>query len=201
MFVTIGLSPRRALFGNVDHDHVVFSDEGEIAVQCIREAWLHYAAALQLNSFVVMPDHLHLRLSWSAQGNALRTVGAFVGRIKQTIHYRIAGHAPSIWEDSPGERMLWNALATHESAPMVRLIPTFMDLAYRPHGHEAPLFAARRLLVLSRMADPEADPTRAELLDLNEIAARLALANPGGKAVYVKWDGFAVRYESRRASV
>ncbi len=306
MFVTIGLSPRRPIFGRVDHDHVVYSAEGEIAVQCIREAWLHYAAALQLHSFVVMPDHVHLRFSWGAQSNALRTIGVFVGRIKQTIHYRIAGHAPSIWEDgyhdlictsermnqcvdayignnplkqwlmfrdrslmhvnepfllppgcdegcvwravgeealldasplvamrisrripaaklpevvavcmrgvergyryvstfySPGERILWNALSVHGGAPMVRLIPTFMELAYRPHGHEAPLFAARRLLVLSRMADPEAAPTRAELLDLNEIAARLALASPGGKAVYVQWDGSAVRYESRQASV
>ena len=306
MFVTIGLSPRRPLFGRVDHDHVIYSPEGEIAMLCIREAALHYGALIQLHRFVVMPDHVHLRFSWSAQGNALRSIGAFVGRIKQTIHYRIAGHSPSIWEDgyhdlictsermnrcvdayignnplkqwlmyrdrsfmhvrepfllpsgcdegcvwravgeeslldasplvamrisrripaaklpavvavcmrgvehgyryistfySPGERTLWEALAAHGAAPMVRLIPTFLELAYRPHCQEAPLFAARRLLVLSRMADPEADPARGELLDLNEIAARLALASPGGKAVYAQWNGSAVRYESRQAFV
>ena len=82
---------------------------------------------------------------------------------------------------------------------MVRLIPTFMDLAYRPHGLEPPLFAAQRLLVLSRMADPTADPTRGELLDLNEIAARLALASPGGRAVYAQWNGASIQYASRRA--
>lgn len=306
MFVTIGLSPRRPLFGRVDHDHVVYSAEGEIAMQCIREAALHYGDAILLHRFVVMPDHVHIRFSWGAQGNALRTIGAFVGRIKQMIHYHIAGHAPSIWADgyhdiictsermnrcvdayiannplkqwlmyrdrslmhvrepfllppgcdegcvwravgeealldasplvamrisrripaaklpevvavcmrgvdhgyryvstfySPGERALWEALAAHGTAPMVRLIPTFLELAYRPHGQEAPLFAARRLLVLSRMADPEAAPARGELLDLNEIAARLALGSPGGKAVYAQWNGSAVRYESRRAPV
>ena len=96
MFVTIGLSPRRPLFGRVDHDHVIYSPEGEIAMLCIREAALHYGALIQLHRFVVMPDHVHLRFSWSAQGNALRSIGAFVGRIKQTIHYRIAGHSTSI---------------------------------------------------------------------------------------------------------
>ena len=305
MFATLGLSPRRRLFGRVDHDHVVYSPEGEIALGCIREAALAFEGRILLHRFVIMPDHVHLRFSWPQMDDALTMIGRFIGRIKQTIHYRIAGHAPSIWESgyhdlictsermnrcvdgyigynplkhwlmyldrslmhvrepfllpsgcdngsvwravgeetlleasplvamrisrripaaklpdvvavcmrgvehgyryvstfySPGERALWEALAAHGSAPMVRLIPTFMDPAYRPHGQEAPLFAARRLLVLSRMADPGADPMRAELLDLNEIAAGLALASPGGKAVYAQWDGSMVRYESRRAA-
>ena len=301
MFVTLGLSPRRQLFGRVDHDHVVYTPEGEIALACIGEAARIFEGRILLHRFVIMPDHVHLRFSWPAMPDALTIIGRFVGRIKQTVHYRIAGHAPSIWDEgyhdlictsgrmnrcvdgyignnplkhwlmhldrslmhvrepfllppncddgsvwravgeealldaaplvsmrisrripaaklpevvavclrgaergyryvstfySPGERALWEALAAHGSAPMVRLIPTFMDLAYRPHGLEPPLFAGRRLLVLSRMADPSADPMRGELLDLNAIAARIALASPGGKAVYAQWDGAAVRYAS-----
>ena len=80
----------------------------------------------------------------------------------------------------------------------MRLIPTFLDLAYRPHGLETPLFAARRLLVLSRMADPEAKPTRPELIDLNAIAAELALSRPNGLAVYAQWADGAVRYRAGR---
>ena len=87
---------------------------------------------------------------------------------------------------SPGERLLFKQLAAIPQMRMVRLIPTFLDLAYRPHGEEPMLFAERRLLVLSRMADPAAAPSRPELLDLNAIAASLALATPGGKAIYAR---------------
>ena len=68
---------------------------------------------------------------------------------------------------------------------MIRLVPTFMDLAYRPHGLEPQLFAQKRLLVLSRMADPDEPPRRGELVGLNFIAAAIARASEGGRAVYV----------------
>ena len=302
MFVTIGLSPRRPVFGRVYHDHVEHTSAGEAAVRCIREAEGAFAGRIRLHRFVVMPDHLHLRFSWPAQPGALAVVGRFVGRIKQTIHYTVAGHAPSIWEHgyhdlictsedmnrsvdgyigynplkhwlmrcdrtllhvrepillpagcadgsvwravgdaslldaaplvamrisrkipmaklpevvevcrrgldrgyryvstffSPGERALATMVAAQDRAVMVRLAPTFLDLAYRPHGHEPLLFASRRLLVLSRMVVPGVVPTRHELLDLNEIAARIALSSPGGKAVYVQWDGACVRYAAQ----
>lgn len=302
MFVTIGLSPRKPLFGRVEHERVVFSDAGEAAMRRIREAERLFAGRIRLHRFVIMPTHLHLRFSWPAGlADPQRTIGAFVGRVKQTIHWDVAGHAPSIWEEgyhdllctsgymnrcvdayigynplkhwlmhqdrsllhvrepfalpagedggvwravgnealldadrllsvrisrripqaalpdvvqrflgaaakgyriastfySHGERMLFQALASLPDAPLVRLIPTFLDLAYRPHGLETPLFAARRLLLLSRMADPEAKPTRPELIDLNAIAAELALSRPNGLAVYAQWADGAVRYRAR----
>ena len=95
---------------------------------------------------------------------------------------------------SPGERAVFEALALTARAKMIRLIPTFMELAYRPHGEETRLFAAKRLLVLSRMHDPEEPPRRGELLDLNARCVRLAQASAGGKAVYVKMVGGEVRY-------
>jgi len=94
---------------------------------------------------------------------------------------------------SPGERRVLKALAALPEVPMVRLSPTYMELAYRPHGDEPLLFAKKRLLVLSRIPDPEAAPSRGELVGLNFTAAELARA-AGGKAVYVKWGGGRVGY-------
>ena len=86
---------------------------------------------------------------------------------------------------SPGEHAVFRALAEETEAPMIRLAPTFMELAYRPHGLEPLLFAKKRLLVLSRMADPAEPPRRGELLGLNYIAADIARSSEGGRAVYV----------------
>ena len=81
--------------------------------------------------------------------------------------------------------MVFKALAEENGVAMIRLVPTFMELAYRPHGLEPMLFAKKRLLVLSRMADPAEPPRRGELLGLNYIAADIARASEGGRAVYV----------------
>ena len=291
MFVTICLEQRRRLFGRVDHDGVVLSEAGEIAKSALMEAVAHFVGFITLRSWTIMPDHVHLRFTWSAgHADAVKKIGAFVGRFKQFAHYRIAGRAPSIWEEgyhdlictsermnrtvdayirnnplkwwlmhgdrslmhvvepfplpeagdddlwravgnfdllensrivslrisqkvpeselpgvvaacrrgalekgyvyastffSPGERMVFKVLAEEDGVPMIRLVPTFMELAYRPHGVEPLLFAKKRLLVLSRMADPEEPPRRGELVGLNYIAAALARASEGGRALYV----------------
>ena len=81
--------------------------------------------------------------------------------------------------------MVFKALAEETDVPVIRLVPTFMELAYRPHGIEPVLFAKKRLLVLSRMADPKEPPRRGELVGLNFVAAAIARASEGGRAVYV----------------
>ena len=94
---------------------------------------------------------------------------------------------------SPGERAVFGALAQETGAAMIRLMPTFMELAYRPHGDEPRLFAAKRLLVMSRMNDPEEPPRRGELLELNDLCGKLAKASKEGRVVYVKMvDGMLV---------
>lgn len=292
IFITIALAPRRPLFGRVENGRMILSPAGETALAALREVSARYANGVRLHRYCIMPDHVHLRLSWPpGLEHAVKSIGNFIGRFKQFTHYRIAGHAPSIWEDgyfdivcrsarmtrivdayidnnpmkgwlmhgdstllhvrepfplpeagadelwravgaadlldrerlvalrisrrvptdqiprvvddcaraaaqkgytyvstfySPGERVVRTELARLNDAAMIRLVPTFMDMAYRPHGDEAPLFAKGRLLVLSRAHDPGEAPTRAELLDLNAIAVRLATASSGGKAVYVQ---------------
>ena len=291
MFVTTCLSPRRPLFGRVEHDSVVLSESGETAKRDLLEAARHFAGLITLRSWTIMPDHVHFRFTWPAgHGDAVKKIGAFVGRFKQFSQYHIAGRSPSIWEDgyhdlictsermnrsvdsyignnalkwwlmhgdktlmhvvepfplpeagddalwravgnfdllnglrivslrisrkvpdsalpqvvaacrrgavekgyvyvstffSPGERLVFKVLAEETTAPVIRLAPVFMDLAYRPHGHEPILFANKRLLVLSRMSDPAEPPRRDELVGLNCIAAAIANVSEGGRSVYV----------------
>ena len=291
MFVTTCLEHRRPLFGRVDHERVVLSEAGEIAKRELLNAVGHFAGFITPRAGMVMPDHVHLRFTWPAgHADAVKKIGAFVGRFKQFSHYHIAGRAPGIWEEgyhdlicvsermnrtvdayirnnplkwwlmhgdkslmhvvepfavpqsgeddlwravgnydlldserlvslrisqkvpqealsqvvaacrrgalekgyiyvstffSPGERMVFKALAEEDGVPMIRLVPTFMELAYRPHGLEPVLFAKKRLLVLSRMADPEEPPRRGELVGLNFVAAAIAQASEGGRTVYV----------------
>ena len=291
MFVTTGLEQHRPLFGRVDHERVVLSETGEIVKRDLLDAAGHFAGFITLRTWTIMPDHVHFRFTWPAgHEDAVKKIGAFVGRFKQFSHYHIAGRAPGIWEEgyhdlicvsermnrtvdayirnnplkwwlmhgdrslmhvvepfavpqageddlwravgnyglldrprlvslrisqkvsaeelpqvvsvcrrgalekgyiyvstfySPGEKMVFKALAEENDVPMIRLVPTFMDLAYRPHGLEPQLFAKKRLLVLSRMADPEEPPRRGELVGLNFIAASIARASEGGWAVYV----------------
>jgi len=95
---------------------------------------------------------------------------------------------------SPGERRVYKELAALESPAMIRPLSTYVDLAYRPHGGEPLLFAKKRLLLLSRMPDPTADPRRGELVGLNFTAAEIARASAEGKAVYVQYQGGRVVY-------
>jgi len=291
MFVTTCLEPRRPLFGRVDHGRVVFSEAGEIVKRDLLEAEGHFAGFVTLRAWTIMPDHVHLRFTWSAgHADAVKKIGAFVGRFKQFSQYHIAGRGPGIWEEgyhdlictsermnrtvdayignnalkwwlmhgdkslmhvvepfplpdagaddlwravghfdllesprivslrisqkvpaselpqivevcrrgalkkgyvyvstffSPGERLVFKALAEEPDVPVIRLVPTFMELAYRPHGVEPLLFAKKRLLVLSRMSDPAEPPRRGELVGLNYIAAALARGSEGGRTVYV----------------
>ena len=291
MFVTICLEPRRPLFGRVDHERVVLSEAGETAKRNLLEAAGRFAGFITVRSWMIMPDHAHIRFTWpDGRADAVKRIGAFVGRFKQFAQYHIAGRGPTIWEEgyhdlicvsermnravdayiannplkwwlmhgdkslmhvvepfllpaaggddfwravgnfgllerprivslrisrkvpesalpqivaacrrgavekgyiyistffSPGERAVFKTLAEETATSLIRLAPTFMELAYRPHGLEPLLFAKKRLLVLSRMADPAEPPRRNELLGLNYIAADIARASEGGRAVYV----------------
>ena len=99
MFVTICLEQRRRLFGRVDHGRVVLSEAGEITKGALMEAVANFVGFITLRSWTIMPDHVHLRFTWPAgHDDAIKKMGAFVGRFKQFSHYRIAGRGPSIWE-------------------------------------------------------------------------------------------------------
>lgn len=303
MFATAALRDRRhAFFGHVDHDKVVWSREGEIAVADLSEACEKFKGKIRVHRWTLMPEHFHVRLSWpTGLDDPVKTIGAFMGRFKQMTQWHLAGRGAPIWEEgyhdllclsekmnrkvdayvdnnplkwwlmkcdrslmrvrepfpmpefgddeiwravgngelveserivalrisrsvpdralpevvaiclrgakergyvyastfySPGERAVFGALAQEAGAAMIRLMPTFMELAYRPHGDEPQLFAAKRLLVMSRMNDPEEPPRRGELLELNDLCGKLAKASKEGRVVYVKMVDGKLVYET-----
>lgn len=94
---------------------------------------------------------------------------------------------------SLGEHRLFDALAA-AGMPMVKLQTRAIGWGYRPVGLEPELFARRQLLIIAAMGSPSTPSSRFELLELNRQAARIALAAPGGMAVYAVPKGGGVAY-------
>ncbi len=83
---------------------------------------------------------------------------------------------------SPAERALQKALA-ERGAPMARVVPDALETVYRPKEDEPPLFAAGRLLLMSRVA--AAGKSRYDAWhDVNDAIADMAVKS-GGAALYV----------------
>lgn len=83
---------------------------------------------------------------------------------------------------SPAERALFEALVAGGAAA-IRVVPDELAAVYRPKGDEPRLFAARRLLLLSRVAEPGTGRSAA-WHGINDAIAEMALKT-GGAAVYV----------------
>ena len=89
---------------------------------------------------------------------------------------------------SPCERKLFDALAEHPGARILKAGRRLLGQVHRPTGAEPPLFAERRLLLLSRQTDPDKS-RRAGWLDLNADLAALA-----DRAVYARIEGGRLRW-------
>ena len=106
------------------------------------------------------------------------------------------GYVPASTFISPCERALMDALVA-AGAPMVRMVPDPLATVYRPKEDEPPLFAANRLLLLSRVA--AADLSRSEAWHgINDALADIACAK--GTAVYVRQNGGRLDWRFRRLS-
>lgn len=84
---------------------------------------------------------------------------------------------------SPAELALKHALAARE-APLIRVVPDPLATVYRPKEDEPVLFAAGRLLLMSRVA-AAGNSRSAAWHSLNDAIAVMALAS-GGTALYVR---------------
>ena len=84
---------------------------------------------------------------------------------------------------SPGERAVYRAVATQTITPLLHLRGSEINWGYRPTGLETQLFAAHRLMVMAPMSATDAEASRKDLLQLNEMARQIALFN-GGLALY-----------------
>ena len=106
------------------------------------------------------------------------------------------GYVPASTFISPCERALMDALVA-AGAPMVRMVPDPLATVYRPKEDEPPLFAADKLLLLSRVAVTGMSRSMA-WHGINDVLAEVACAN--GTAVYVKQDGGRLDWRFRRIS-
>jgi REP element-mobilizing transposase RayT len=96
------------------------------------------------------------------------------------------GYVPASTFISPCERALKDALAA-AGAPMVRVVPDPLATVYRPKEDEPGLFAAGRLLLLSRVAAAGMSRSAA-WHEINDVLAGIA-CNGGGAAAYVRGRG------------
>ena len=184
MFVTICLKRRHRLFCCVAHECVELSEAGEIAKRVFVEAVARFAGFITLRALTIMPDHVHIRFTWPAgHADAVKKIGAFMGRFKQFSQYRIAGRAPSIWEEG-----YHDLICTSER--MNRAVDAYIGNNplkwWLMHGNRSLMH------VVEPFPLPEAggeDLWRAVgnsgLLELNYIAAAIARSSEGGRAVYV----------------
>ena len=57
-FVTICTAQREYLFGDIVGDEMIYTESGEIAVQCWQNI-PHHFPAIEVDCFIVMPNHVH----------------------------------------------------------------------------------------------------------------------------------------------
>jgi REP element-mobilizing transposase RayT len=82
-FVTLCVQDRMPLFGRIDSTGAVLSDAG-LAIRDTLLELQRYEVGLNVDTLIVMPDHLHAILALARPGGAdpSRDLGAIVGRYK-----------------------------------------------------------------------------------------------------------------------
>ena len=85
IFVTFALKERLPLFGRVEGDKVVLSPAGRAALEAILFENRRPGRRVWAASYVVMPDHIHIRLVLEPGSGEepLRHVGQFVNNVKR----------------------------------------------------------------------------------------------------------------------
>ena len=105
-FITFCVAGRKPLFGSVSGDKVVLSPLGLAALETI-ERETRRNPGLRLYAWVIMPDHVHLRI-YVCPGLAdpLAAVGAFVGNVKRWTTWRAKQLGIALaWEQNYYDRL------------------------------------------------------------------------------------------------
>ena len=154
IFVTFAVKGRPRVFGRVVGDHVELSAAGKIAVEVILRENRRPGAKAVAVAFIVMPDHVHLRLVLAPCDDAepLRNVGQFVNNVKRWIR---------VWAAEAGVAVEWEP-NYHDHVCCSRFINEKVDayIGYNPlkwslmHGPDAPLKVVEPL-VSPRFPDDE----------------------------------------------
>ena len=112
--------------------------------------------------------------------------GDFTAVVNRCLSAVEKGFVPASTFISPCERLLKDVLAT-TGAPMVRVVPDPLAMIYRPKEDEPGLFAAGKLLLLSRVTAAGMSRSAA-WHEINDVLADVACKG-GGVAAYVKGRG------------
>ena len=139
IFVTFAVKGRLPLFGRVEGDKVVLSPAGKAALEAILFENRRPGRRVWAASFVVMPDHIHIRLVLEPGSGEepLRHLGQFVNNVKRWSRK----HAAEI-----GVEVEWEP-NYHDHICVSRFINEKVDayIGYNPlkwslmHGPDAPL--------------------------------------------------------------
>jgi REP element-mobilizing transposase RayT len=129
-FITIVTSPRHSWFGKINNARVELTDFGKVVDESIRFT-LSRIKGLRLQRYVVMPDHIHVRV-YLAPGlsEPLKVLGAFANRLKSWT-------TKVFHQDHPTDVTLWQQ-GYHDlicmSEQMIDAVDRYID--YNPLKYE-----------------------------------------------------------------
>lgn len=107
IFITFTLGRRVPVLSRVEGDRVVYLPAGEAFHATLLRELTRHPDLIRLKSFVIMPDHVHMRLYLTpGQASALRTLGQFVANLKRWSIYRAGQAGVTIdWQENYHDRI------------------------------------------------------------------------------------------------
>lgn len=101
LFITFGLKDRKPIFGRVEEDKVIHSPVGLAALETLQLEMLRNSD-LTVRSFVIMPDHVHLRIHIRPGAvQPLKAVGQFINNFKRWSKWKASKLGVTIeWQEN-----------------------------------------------------------------------------------------------------
>ena len=107
-FVTICIHEKKALFGNIKNEAVICNSSGEIAKN-IWDMIPEKFSGVKIDSFVIMPNHIHGILVFEKQEDSFRTIGDIIRWYKGRCTFEIRKNCSHFsWQRNYYERIIRN---------------------------------------------------------------------------------------------
>ena len=116
-FVTLCTCNRTCLFGSVVDGEVILTKAGKVAHEKMHHIPGHWHGKVELDAFVVMPNHVHAILVLCGTfppaqkpSNALPTLGQIVGSYKSGVSRRVRQQIPElcVWQGRYHDHIIRN---------------------------------------------------------------------------------------------
>ena len=154
IFVTFAVKGRLPLFGRVEGDKVVLSPAGRAALEAILFENRRPGRRVWAASYVVMPDHIHIRLVLEPNSGdkPLRRVGQFVNNVKRWSRKHAAEAGVAVeWEENYHDHICVSRFINEKVDAYIGYNPLKWSLM---HGPDAPLKVVEPLVSV-RFPDDE----------------------------------------------